>query len=86
MKNLSKTKNIIIGVVSLIVLSIAISYVINYIEYKNELERIEMEHRTEMQELQELENMYNNGNAYEKQKAYQELREKALRNGLTVDE
>ena len=39
-----------------------------------------------MQELQELENMYNNGNAYEKQKAYQELREKALRKGLTVDE
>lgn len=45
-----------------------------------------MEHRTEMQELQELENMYNNGNSYEKQKAYQELREKALRKGLTVDE
>ena len=84
MKNLSKTKKIIIGVVSLIVLSIAISYVRNYIEYKNELERIEMEHRTEMQELQELENMYNNGNSYEKHKAYQELREKALRNGLSV--
>ena len=86
MKNLSKTKKIIIGVVSLIVLSIAISYVRNYIEYKNELERIEMEHRTEIQELQELENMYNNGNSYEKRKAYQELREKALRKGLTVDE
>ena len=86
MKNLSKTKKIIIGVVSLIVLSIAISYVLNYIEYKNELERIEMEHRTEMQELQELENMYNNGNSYEKRKAYQELREKALRKGLTVEE
>ena len=86
MKNLSKTKKIIIGVVSLIVLSIAISYLRNYIEYKNELERIEMEHRTEMHELQELENMYNNGNSYEKHKAYQELREKALRNGLTVDE
>ena len=86
MKNLSKTKKIIIGIVSLIVLSIAISYVRNYIEYKNELERIEMEHRTEMQELQELENMYNNGNSYEKRKAYQESREKALRNGLTVDE
>ena len=41
---------------------------------------------TEMQELQELENMYNNGNSYEKRKAYQELREKALRKGLTVDE
>ena len=86
MKNLSKTKKIIIGVVSLIVLSIAISYVRSYIEYKNELERIEMEHRTEIQELQELENMYNNGNSYEKRKAYQELREKALRKGLTVDE
>ena len=85
MKNLSKTKKIIIGVVSLIVLSIAISYVRNYIEYKNELERIEMEHRTEMQELQELENMYNNGNSYEKHKAYQELREKALRKGIPVD-
>lgn len=68
MKNLSKTNKIIIGVVSLIVLSIAISYVRNYIEYKNELERIEMEHRTEMQELQELENMYNNGNSYENKK------------------
>ena len=45
-----------------------------------------MEHRTEIQELQELENMYNNGNSYEKQKAYQELREKALRDGLNVDE
>ena len=86
MKNLSKTKKIIIGVVALIVLSIAISYVRSYIEYKEKIERIETEHNAEMQELQELENMYNNGNAYEKQKAYQELREKALRKGLTVDE
>ena len=65
MKNLSKTKKIIIGVVSLIVLSIAISYVRSYIEYKNELERIETEHKTEMKELQELENMYNNGKGVE---------------------
>lgn len=86
MKNLSKTKKIIIGVVALIVLSIAISYVRSYIEYKEKIKRIETEHNAEMQELQELENMYNNGNTYEKQKAYQELREKALRKGLTVDE
>lgn len=86
MKNLSKTKKIILGVVAVVVLSIAISYIRSYIRYKEELERIEMEHKADMQELQELENMYNNGNAYEKQKAYQELREKALRKGLTVDD
>ena len=86
MKNLSKTKKIILGVVAVVVLSIAISYIRSYIRYKEEVDRIEREHRQEMIELQELENMYNNGNAYEKQKAYQELREKALRKGLTVDE
>ena len=86
MKNLSKTNKIILGVVAVVVFSIAISYIRSYIRYKEEVDRIEREHRQEMIELQELENMYNNGNSYEKQKAYQELREKALRKGLTVDE
>ena len=85
MKNLSKTKKIVIGVIALIVLSIAITYIRSYIKYKEEVERIEMERKAEMQELQEIENMYNNGNAYEKRKAYQELREKALRKGIPVD-
>lgn len=86
MKNFSKTKKISIGIVVLIILFFAISFIRNYIKYNEEIERIEMEHKTEKQELQEIENMYNNGNAYEKRKAYQELREKALRKGIPVDE
>lgn len=86
MKNLSKTKKIILVIAAFVVVIFAIDYIWHYIEYKKKIDRIEREHRQEMIELQELENMYNNGNAYEKQKAYQELREKALRKGLTVDE
>lgn len=86
MRNLSKTKKIILGIAAFVVVIFAIDYIWHYIEYKKKIDRIEREHRQEMIELQELENMYKNGNAYEKQKAYQELREKALRNGLTVDE
>lgn len=85
MKKLSKTKKVILGVLAVIVLTIAASCIRSYIIYQNKLERIEMEHKADIQELQELENMYNNGNAYDKQKAYQELREKALRKGLKVD-
>lgn len=86
MKNLSKTKKIILGIATFVVVIFSIDYIWHYIEYKKKIDRIEREHRQEMIELQELENMYSNGNAYEKQKAYQELRENALRNGLTVDE
>ena len=86
MRNLSKTKKIILGIAAFVVVIFAIDYIWHYIEYKKKIDRIEREHRQEMIELQELDNVYNNGNSYEKQKAYQELREKALRNGLTVDE
>ena len=44
-----------------------------------------MERKEEKKELKEIENMNNNGNTYEKRKAYQELREKALRKGIPVD-
>lgn len=86
MKNLSTTKKVILGIVALIVISIAISFIRAQIRYQEEVERIQMRHDMEIQELDELENLYKNGNAHDKQKAYDELKEKALRKGVPLDE
>ena len=55
MRNLSKTKKIILGIAAFVVVIIAIDYIWHYIEYKKKIDRIEREHRQEMIELQELE-------------------------------
>lgn len=86
LEKLSTTKKIVLGIITLVLISIAISFIRAQIRYQEEVERIQRRHDMEMQELDELENLYKNGNAHDKQKAYDELREKALRNGIPVDE
>lgn len=82
-----KRKHIALIILGVIVVAIAITAIYKKIQYDKEMIRIETEYKMEMREVERLnDEFYGTDNPAVKRRAYEELKRRAEREGLSVDD
>lgn len=82
-----KKKHIVLIVLGIIVVAIAATAIYKRVQYDKEMIRIETEYKMKMRDVEQLnEEFYGTDDPAVKRRAYEELKRKMERDGLSVDD